>query len=370
MSRRLVAVVGATGAQGIPIVRSLVQSGSYAVRALTRDASSARFKELQSYGPVELVVGTFASETDLRATFRGAWGAFVNIDGFNSGEKTEMFWTIRAYELAIEEGVEFFVLGNLDYVYKNSGFRPEFRTGHYDGKGRIGEWILAQNQSNQTRMKAALFTTGPYMEMTISARTPLSVSIENGVATWRLPLNDGAIPFIALDDCAYYVKWLFDDPVRASGTDLQVAIDHVSARDLTAAFEKVTGHPARFVNVGFDEYFGSSVTWAGYDTEKPAGYNADPADPATLTLRENFSGFWTCWQHSGADKNNSEKIVRRDYELLDKIHPGRVRSAEDFFRRENEKGIENGLGSLWERVQPDRIRQILKITEDQRTGTI
>lgn len=126
-SPRLIAVIGATGAQGIPVVRDLVQSGSYTVRALTRDASSARFKALQSFGPVEPVIGTFASEKDLRATFRGAWGAFVNIDGFNAGEKTEMYWTIRAYELAIEEGVKFFVLGNLDYAYKKSGYRPEFR---------------------------------------------------------------------------------------------------------------------------------------------------------------------------------------------------------------------------------------------------
>jgi len=94
-SPRLIAVIGGTGAQGIPIVRDLVRSGQYTARVLTRDTSSARFKELQSYGPVEGVVGTFASEESLRATFRGAWGAFVNIDGFNSGEKTEIYWTLR-----------------------------------------------------------------------------------------------------------------------------------------------------------------------------------------------------------------------------------------------------------------------------------
>lgn len=127
-SSRLIAVVGGTGAQGIPVVRDLLQSGNYAIRALTRDASSSRFRKLQSFGTVEPVIGTFASENDLRATFRGAWGAFVNIDGFNSGEKTEIFWSIRAYELAIEEGVQFFVFGNLDYAYKKSGYRPEFRS--------------------------------------------------------------------------------------------------------------------------------------------------------------------------------------------------------------------------------------------------
>lgn len=191
----------------------------------------------------------------------------------------------------------------------------------------------------------------------------MTVSAEDGVATWRLPLNDGAVPFVALDDCGHYVKWLFDDPERANGLDLQVAIDHVGGRELAAAFEKVTGHPARFVNLSFDDYFGGPF---GFDPDSPAGYNADPADPATLTMRQNFQGFWTCWQHSGRGSD----ITKRDYALLDKIHPDRVKSAEEFFRRENEKGIKNGQGTLWERVQPGRIGHILKISEDRRTGTL
>jgi hypothetical protein len=39
------------------------------------------------------------------------------------------------------------------------------------GKGRVGEWILQQNAPN---MKKALFTTGPYIDMTISSRTVVS----------------------------------------------------------------------------------------------------------------------------------------------------------------------------------------------------
>ncbi len=154
-------IIGGTGAQGIPVIRALVSDKKYTCKVLTRDPSSTRAKTLLSFGNVELVEGTFANETDLRNGYRGCDGAFVNIDGFNSGEKAEIFWAIRAYELAIEEGIKFFVYGNLDYTLKKSGYDSRFRTGHYDGKGRIGEWILFQNQSNTERMGAALFTTGP-----------------------------------------------------------------------------------------------------------------------------------------------------------------------------------------------------------------
>ena len=86
----------------------------------------------------------------LREGFRGCDGAFINIDGFNTGEKTETYWAIRSYEIAIEEGIKFFVYGNLDYVLKKSGYDSRFRTGHYDGKGRMAEWVLFQNKRTGT----------------------------------------------------------------------------------------------------------------------------------------------------------------------------------------------------------------------------
>lgn len=160
MAAPKVFVVGGTGAQGIPVIKGLVQDGAYSVRALTRDLKSPRALSLLSLGNVELVEGTFASEEDLRNGFRGCQYAYINIDGFNAGEKTEMFWAIRAYELAIEEGIRFYVYGNLDFAHKKSGYDSKFYSGHYNGKGRIGEWILQQTRDNGARMGAALFTTG------------------------------------------------------------------------------------------------------------------------------------------------------------------------------------------------------------------
>jgi hypothetical protein len=44
--------------------------------------------------------------------------AFVNTNGFAIGEKAEIYWGMRIYEIAVESGVEFFVWGNLDYALK------------------------------------------------------------------------------------------------------------------------------------------------------------------------------------------------------------------------------------------------------------
>jgi hypothetical protein len=67
---------------------------------------------------------------------------FVNIDGSNCGEKAELFWGIRAYEIALAVGVKFYVWGNLDYGLKKGNWNPKFRCGTYDGKGRVGGKLL------------------------------------------------------------------------------------------------------------------------------------------------------------------------------------------------------------------------------------
>ncbi|KAK3309746.1 uncharacterized protein B0T15DRAFT_545733 [Chaetomium strumarium] len=350
-------VIGGTGAQGLPVIRGLVHDGKYTVRVLTRDTTSRRAQELAGLGPnVELVQGTFTSEADLRAGFTGAWGAFINIDGFATGEAMETYWTIRAYELAIEHGVQFYVHGNLDYVYKLSGYNQAHRCGHYDGKGRMGEWIQLQRQASKgVGMKAALFTTGPYIEMALCQQTPMEPVIETDesgehVLVWKVPLTaEGGVAHVALDDCAHYVRWLFDNPERADGMDLAVAIDSIHYSDMAKAFEKVTGHKARYVDVDMDTFF-SGPHWSRV-ASFPTGYMVDPKSPAAMTTRDNFTGFWRM----------------RDYALLDEIHPNRIRSAEEFFRREDEKAKKNGRGSLWDMVLDPR--PILKIHEDRRLAS-
>jgi len=352
-------VIGGTGAQGIPVIRGLVADKKYSVRFLSRDPSSRRAKDLLALDNVSVVEGSFADDEVLRNGFRGCDGAFVNIDGFNTGEKTEIYWAMRSYEIALEEGVKFFVWANLDYGLKKSGYDSRFRTGHYDAKGRIGEWILFQNQVNRDRMGAAVFTTGPYIEMAISQGTPMTPSVEDGVVTWRVPLGEGAVPHVSLEDCGFYVRWLFDHPGRANGMDLEVAVDDIAYADLAAAFEKVTGHPARYIDTDLDTYWRNGPMSAFADA--PAGYNADPKDKSTMSIRDNFTGFWNLWKY---------RIVKRDYALLDEIHPNRIKSAEDWFRREERLGRELGKGGLWERVQPENRKPILKIGEDKRAGKL
>jgi nucleoside-diphosphate-sugar epimerase len=93
MSPPHVFIIGGTGAQGIPIVESLIQDNAFTVRILTRNRTSRRAKHLASLGPgISFLEGTFANEDTFRSGFTSATIAFVNVDGFNTGEKSEIYW--------------------------------------------------------------------------------------------------------------------------------------------------------------------------------------------------------------------------------------------------------------------------------------
>jgi hypothetical protein len=157
---------------------------------------------------------------------------------------------------------------------------------------------------------------------------------------------------------------MFDNIDKANGLDLEVAIEHVHYEDLARAFEAATGHPARFIDVNLDTYWTEGPL--SMAAELGGGYNSDPTDPSFMTIRQNFTGFWNLWKDSG----KNEGIIKRDYKLLDEIHPNRIRTVEQWFRMINDQGIKDGRGSLWERVQPENMRPILKLAEDGMKGSL
>src|SRR5882757_4252835 len=74
--KKIIAVVGATGAQGGGLVRAILAdpAGPFTARALTRNADSDRARELASQG-VEVIEADLDEETSLRKAFDGAYGA-------------------------------------------------------------------------------------------------------------------------------------------------------------------------------------------------------------------------------------------------------------------------------------------------------
>lgn len=105
---------------------------------LTRNLSSERAQRLAALPNVTLVEGSQDNQKDLHNAFRGVYGAYVNTDGFTLGEKAELFYGIRAYEIARHEHVSHYIWANTDYAMKKAGWDEKYHWGHNDAKGRVG----------------------------------------------------------------------------------------------------------------------------------------------------------------------------------------------------------------------------------------
>lgn len=145
---------------------------------------------------------------------------------------------------------------------------------------------------------------------------------------------------IALDDVGIYSLWLFDTPSESAGLDLQVTTDEVSFDDIARIFTEVTGKHGIHKTVPFEAYAavaepypGASVNWAlGPDAVR---------DESVMSWRENFGGWWRYW---------GEGVTKpRDLALLDRIHPGRIKSLAEWMKQVGYDG---------------KPRSVLKMVED------
>lgn len=116
---------------------ALARDGKYHVRVQTRNAEHRAAQELAQLPNVTFHLGHIESDQLLRESMQGMDAVFFLANGFAIGEKAEIFWSMRAFEIARETGIKYFQFSNLDYSLKKGGYDPKFRCAHYDGKGRV-----------------------------------------------------------------------------------------------------------------------------------------------------------------------------------------------------------------------------------------
>ncbi|MEZ4383228.1 MAG: NmrA family NAD(P)-binding protein [Nannocystaceae bacterium] len=107
-AKKIIAVVGATGAQGGGVVKALAERGEFRVRALTRDPSAA------AGIADEVARADLDDPASLAAAFAGAHGVFV-VTNFWTGAD-ERAQGRRAIEAAKAAGVDHFIWSTLPDV--------------------------------------------------------------------------------------------------------------------------------------------------------------------------------------------------------------------------------------------------------------
>jgi uncharacterized protein YbjT (DUF2867 family) len=172
-SRKLIAVIGATGQQGGAVVRALQARGQFKVRALTRNPGKHR--KLAD----EVVEADLNRPGTLRAAFEGAHGVFLVTNFWEHGTD-ELKQATAAVRAAKDAGVKHFVWSTLPDVEAISG--GKFRVPHFTGKARIDRVVEEAGFANHTFVIAPFF----YQNL-VGSLAPQKQA--DGSLGWALPLD-------------------------------------------------------------------------------------------------------------------------------------------------------------------------------------
>ncbi|PCH44687.1 NAD(P)-binding protein [Wolfiporia cocos MD-104 SS10] len=336
--KKLILVLGATGAQGIAVIDKLLAPDAdglpspYAVRAFTRDPNGERARALAARG-VECVQGDWTNFASVAAALSGVYGAWVNTDGTTVNEMTELWCGVRIFELAQQAGVRHCVYSAQDYEFGLGNWDPKYRCHHMDGKGYVADWMKSQpSVVSDTGMTWSIVCTSPYMEMFYEQMFGPVKRRDDGTLVFAAPIGDGRMPIIALADVGYFARYTLDNRTALSGTELRVASDSVSWAEVAETFARLTGQKAEYVPLSEEQWFGLFRK-----ADRPfAGTPSIGEGP--ITWQENFSAWWAMGR---------DNLLPRDLEWVRRIHPGAY--TLERWMKENKYGEDEDALFQWQR---------------------
>jgi uncharacterized protein YbjT (DUF2867 family) len=234
-TKKLIAVVGATGLQGGSVVRALQASGQFKVRALTRNP--AKHPQLAD----EVVLADLNRPETLKAAFAGAHGVFLVTNAWEPGtdERKQVLAAVRA---AKDAGVQHFIWSTLPNVEAIS--RGKLDVPHFTNKAESDRIVREAGFAHHTFVIAPFF----YQNL-LGVMAPQKQP--DGALGWALPLDPErrVIHMGDITELGHIVVGAFAQPELAGrGEQLPLVGDFLSFNEILAALNQ-QGHKFSFKQV-------------------------------------------------------------------------------------------------------------------------
>jgi uncharacterized protein YbjT (DUF2867 family) len=247
--RKVIAVVGSTGAQGGGLVRAILRDkeGGFAARAVTRKTDSDKAKELARLG-AEVVAGDLDDQATLERAFRGAHGVFgvTNFWEHFSPERelAQATAIARAAKAAAAKHVIWSTLEDTRrWVPLSDNRMPtlkgKYKVAHFDAKGE------ADNVFRQLVPNTTCLLTSFYWENLIYFGAGPRPG-PDGTLLLTYPMGDKKLPGIAVEDigkCAYAI---FKRGQEFIGKTVGIAGEHLTGVQMAAALTRALGREVRY----------------------------------------------------------------------------------------------------------------------------
>lgn len=249
--RPTVAVCGATGQQGGAVVKNLLKSGKYQVRALTRKLEQPAVTSLRESG-VEVVVADFDRPDSLRDAFSGCELAFVVTNFWEHMDaKREYRQGCNLMDAAESAGVTHLVWSTLEDTRKdkyldNIPYLGEYKVPHFDEKGRITEYAKTK-RFQRTDLYTSFYYENLLGLMKVKPETTDGVTVRN----LYLPIGNRPIPMVSVNDIGRMVTVVFDNGILG---DVGVSGDHLTGSQIATRLTEATGETFNYVKVEPDNY--------------------------------------------------------------------------------------------------------------------
>ncbi|MEO6090905.1 MAG: NmrA/HSCARG family protein [Umezawaea sp.] len=255
--QKIIAVAGATGAQGGGAARAILADpdSGFRVRALTRNPDSPAAQELAALG-AEVVRADFYDESSVRKAFEGAYGAFLVTNFWAHGsavkEIEEINVLVRAAKAA---GLKHVVWSTLEDTRellplddeRMPVLQDKYNVPHFDAKGEAND-LFRQAGVPTTFLNTTFFFEGFLTQMGPQRG-------EDGVLALTLPLEDGKLMSgVAVDDIGRTAFGILKAGERLVGETVNLAGDHLTGAQYAAKFEALLGEPVRFQSVPYDVF--------------------------------------------------------------------------------------------------------------------
>ena len=257
--RKIIAVVGATGAQGSGLVRAIQgdPSGGFVARALTRNVSSDKAKELARLG-AQVVAADVDDEASLEAAFRGAHGVYcVTFFWEHFSPDRERAHAAAMAKAANRVGVAHAIWSTLEdtrlWVPLDDERMPtllgSYKVPHFDAKGESNRFFVVEG------VPTTYLLTSFYWDNFIFFGMGPKKGADGKLAI-TLPMGDRKLPGMAAGDIGRCAYGIFRKGSEFVGKTVGIAGEHLTGAEMAAGLAKALGREVAYNAVPPEVYRG------------------------------------------------------------------------------------------------------------------
>jgi uncharacterized protein YbjT (DUF2867 family) len=256
-AKKIIAVVGATGAQGGGLARSILAdpAGEFAVRAITRDPSSDKARALAAAG-AEVVAADLADLRAVTRAFEGAHGAYcVTFFWHHMSPDKEREEARALADAAKAAGVRHVIWSTLEdtrkWVPLDDARMPtlhgNYKVPHFDVKGEADDFFRALGVPTTYLLTSFYWDNLIYFGMGPKAGA-------DGRLYFGLPMGDKPLSGIAAEDIGRCAHGIFKRGQDMVGARVGIAGEHLTGAQMAAALTRALGREVLYQAMSFDAF--------------------------------------------------------------------------------------------------------------------